>query len=60
MASTRVIQVHSKLASHTKQRHVLKVAINSCVGCALHKDNQTGIGGMQPMPLMLSYAIVLY
>lgn len=62
MASTRVLQVHSKLArlpEHTKQRHVLRVAINSCVGCALHKDDQTRVGGIQPMPLILSCAPVL-
>lgn len=63
MASTRFLPVHSKLArfpQHTKQRHVPRVAVNSCVGCALHKDNQTNVGGIQPVPLVLSCALVLY
>lgn len=63
MASPNVLEIHSKLArfpQHTKQRHVPRVAVNSCVGCALHKDNQTKVGGIQPVPLMLSCAPVLY
>lgn len=61
-ASARVPQVHSRLARlpvHTGQRYVPRGAENSCAGCALCKENQTGVGGIQPTHLVLSYDLGL-
>lgn len=61
-ASARASQVHSKLVrfpQHTGQRGVPRAAANSCVDCALRKDSQTSVGGIQPLCFVLSYALVL-